>query len=94
MLDRLRRGEQASVKGGRTLELLHDLLAFVDDVIDGVASFAFHRLVDDLENLLEPLDRPVARVLQPSWPLKTACMFWRSRLMRLQRMSRSVLPDR
>jgi hypothetical protein len=56
VLDRLRRGEQAGVKGGRTLELLHDLFAFVDDPVDGVAGFASCRLFDDLENLLEPLD--------------------------------------
>ena len=31
-------------------------MAFVDDPVDGVAGFAFGRLFDDLENLLEPLD--------------------------------------
>jgi hypothetical protein len=56
VLDRLRRGEQAGVKGGRTLELLHDLFAFVDDAVDGVAGFAFCGMFDELENPLEPLD--------------------------------------
>jgi hypothetical protein len=52
VLHRLRRGEQAGVKGGRILKLLHDLLAFIDDPVDGIAGFAFCRLVDDLEDLL------------------------------------------
>jgi hypothetical protein len=56
MLDRLRRREQAGVKDGRALELLHNLLAFVDHPVDGVANFASSRLFDELENLLEPLD--------------------------------------
>jgi hypothetical protein len=53
VLDRLRRGEQAGVKGGRTLELLHDLLALVDHPVDGVTGFASSGVSDELENLLE-----------------------------------------
>jgi hypothetical protein len=56
VLDRLRRGEHAGVKGGRTLELFHHNLAFVDHPVDGVTDFASCGLFDELENPLEPLD--------------------------------------
>jgi hypothetical protein len=56
VLDRLSRGDQAGVKGCRTLEFLHDLLAFSNHPVDGVAGFALYGMFDELENLLEPLD--------------------------------------
>src|SRR5262249_53200767 len=56
VLDRLRRSDQAGVKGCRTLELLHDLLAFINHPVDGVAGFALCGMFYELENLLEPLD--------------------------------------
>jgi len=56
VLDRLRRGEHAGVKGGRTLELFHHNLAFVDHPVDSVTDFASCGLFDEFENPLEPLD--------------------------------------
>jgi hypothetical protein len=56
MLDRLRGGQEACVQSGRILELLHHLLAFLDDADDGVAGLPARRLVDFFEHLLEPRD--------------------------------------
>src|SRR5690606_30839814 len=56
MLDRLRGGDQAGVEGRRVLELVHDLLAFGDDALDGVAGLAARRLADDVEHLLETFE--------------------------------------
>ena len=52
MLDRLSRGEQASVEGGRALVLLHNLSAFVRNPQDGRTLLALWLFVDRLEDLL------------------------------------------
>ena len=46
MLDRLGSSEQASIKGGRRLVLLHDLSAFVGNADDRRARLALRLLVD------------------------------------------------
>ena len=51
MLDGLGGGQQTGIEGGRSLVLLHDLLALVEDPHDGVTGFAPRRLVD-LRNCL------------------------------------------
>ena len=53
MLDRLRGGEEAGIKGRRALVLLHDLRTFVGDADDGVARLALGLLVDGRKHLLE-----------------------------------------
>src|SRR5215211_8531413 len=49
---RLGGGQQASIKGGHALELVYDLLAFLNDPFDPGALFAFWLLVDRLKHLL------------------------------------------
>ena len=56
MLDGLRGGEEARVDRGRTLVVLGDFVAFLDDAVDGGALFAFSRLADLIENLLKTFD--------------------------------------
>ena len=56
MLDGLRGREQSCIERWRALVLLHDLLALFDEAHDRVAGLALRRLVDGLENLLEPFD--------------------------------------
>jgi hypothetical protein len=56
VLDRLSGGQQAGVQRVRPSEILHDLLAFVDNADDGFAGLAAGRLADKLEYLVEALD--------------------------------------
>ena len=63
MLDRLRGGEQAGIERGRILVLRHDLLAFIEDALDGIAFLAARGLAEQLEDFLEPLDLPLGLVV-------------------------------
>src|SRR5215471_10707435 len=56
VLDRLRRSDEAGIEGTGTPEFLHDLLAFLDDSVDGLAGLAFRGMADRSENPLEALD--------------------------------------
>jgi hypothetical protein len=56
VFDRLRGGQQAGVERGRIDILLHDLLALVQNPLDGVALLPADRLIQHLEDLLETLD--------------------------------------
>ena len=55
MLDRLRRGEKARIKGRHSLEFLHDLGAFLGDAIDRGACLAARGFADDLEHAVKAL---------------------------------------
>ncbi len=55
MFDGLRGGDQSCIEGLRTLEVLHDFLAFRDDAFDRVAGLAACRLADHLKHLFEAL---------------------------------------
>src|SRR6185437_14790042 len=48
--------QKAGIQSWRTLEIGYDLLAFIDDSVDGVAGFAAGRCLDELEHLLKTLD--------------------------------------
>src|SRR3954467_12266133 len=63
MLDRLSRRQQAGVERGRVGILFHDLLAFVEDALDGVALLAARGLAEQLEYLFEALDLPFRLVV-------------------------------
>jgi hypothetical protein len=54
ILDCLRRCKEPGIERGRALELLHDILTFLDNAHDGIASFAPRRFVNLLENFLKP----------------------------------------
>src|SRR5262249_51087125 len=56
VFDRLRRSDETGVEGRGTPEFLHDLLAFLDDSVDGLAGLAFRGVADRSENPLEALD--------------------------------------
>src|SRR5216683_7712067 len=56
MLDGLGRGQHAGIERLAALVLVHDLLALVEDALDGVTGLAARRLVDQFENLLEAFD--------------------------------------
>src|SRR3954471_4592538 len=56
VLDRLRRRDQAGVERRAAGELLHHLLAFLQDALDGLARHALGLLAQEPEDLLEALD--------------------------------------
>ena len=56
VLDRLRGGEQAGIEGRGAFVFVHDLLAFVENAHDGIASLAAGRLAEQFKYLLEALD--------------------------------------
>src|SRR6201995_2624148 len=55
--------QQASVKRRLTLVLVHDLGAFIEDALDGIALLSASRLADLFEDLLQPLDLTLGLVV-------------------------------
>lgn len=58
MLDRLRGGKQAGVKGGCGLILIHDFLALIDEAHDGGTGLALRRFIDRGKHLFGPSVSP------------------------------------
>ena len=54
MLHGLRRRDQTGIRSLAALELLQDLLAFLNDALNGLARDPLGPLAHDLEHLLEP----------------------------------------
>ena len=63
MLDRLGCGQQAGIERGRIGILFHDLLAFFDKALDGIALLAARGLAEQLEYLFQPFDVPLGLVV-------------------------------
>src|SRR3954468_14439232 len=55
MFDGLCRRQQPSIERRHSLEVFHDLGAFIRNAVDGFARLAARRLADDAKHLIEPL---------------------------------------
>src|SRR5580698_2406416 len=56
MLNCLRAREETRIQCWAALEVLHDLIAFLKDTVDGVASLSARRFADKLEDALNALN--------------------------------------
>src|SRR5258705_12735926 len=63
MLDRLRGGQQTGVERWRIGILLHDLLAFIENALDGIALLAARGLAEQLEYLFQALDLSLGLIM-------------------------------